>query len=65
MYPRIRNMACDFKYLYGSLNLYSDQIFDAEYIIIRPNKFNNTTAIISNILSFFKISPTDILYYQY
>ena len=37
MYPIMRNMICDFRYLYGSLNLYSAQIDDEEYIINKPN----------------------------
>ena len=58
MYPIIRNMACDFRYLYGSLYLYSAQIFDDEYIIRRPNKLINITANKSSLLYFFiGISP--------
>ena len=52
---------CDFIYLYGSLNLYSDHTLEAEYIIINPNILSNIIPINKNVLSFFKISPYYIL----
>ena len=61
MYPRIRNMACDFKYLYGSLNLYSAQIDDEEYIINKPNNEIIMT-LINIILSIFFIKSTLLNY---
>ena len=54
-------LECDFIYLYGSLNLYSDHILEAEYIIINPNILSNIIPINKNVLSFFKISPYYIL----
>ena len=49
----IRNIICDFKYLYGSLNLYSAQTYDDEYIINAPNRLISITAINNILLSFF------------
>ena len=54
-------LECDFIYLYGSLNLYSDHTLEAEYIIINPNILSNIIPINKNVLSFFKISPYYIL----
>ena len=53
MYPIMRNMICDFRYLYGSLNLYSDHTLEAEYIIINPNILSNIIPINKINLSFF------------
>ena len=54
-------LECDFIYLYGSLNLYSDHTLEAEYIIINPNILSNIIPINKNVLPFFKISPYYIL----
>lgn len=65
IYPIIRNIDCDFKYLYESLYLYSAQILDDEYIISKPNKLINITDNISILLYFFKINHLNLFYYLY
>ena len=60
-YPIKRNRDCVFKYLYGSLNLYSDQILDDEYIIISPNNDKIITDI-NKVLSIFFILSTLLNY---
>ncbi len=62
IYPNIRNMDWDFRYLYGSLYLYSAQIFDDEYIIRRPNKLISNTAGKRRFLYFFTSYHLNLFY---
>ena len=55
-------MDWDFRYLYGSLYLYSAQIFDDEYIIRRPNRLINITANKSSLLYFFTLCHLNLFY---
>ncbi len=57
----IKKIPCVFKNLYGSLNLYSAQIEDDEYIIRSPNNERIIT-LINNILSIFFIVSTLLNY---
>lgn len=50
----IMNILCVFRNLYGSLNLYSAQIVDDEYIIKRPNN-DKIITLINIYLSIFFI----------
>lgn len=56
MYPIVRNKACVLRYLYGSLNLYSAQMEEEEYIINKPNRDNSITLININLSIFFIVS---------
>jgi hypothetical protein len=46
--PIKKNKLCNFKYLNESLNLYSAQIYEEEYIISIPNK-DNIIILINNL----------------
>ena len=55
-YPINKNKACDLRYLYGSLYLYSAHTVEEEYIINRPNKDKIITDSIKLLLIFFILS---------
>ena len=60
-HPINRNNAWDFRYLYGSLNLYSAHIEEDEYIINNPNSEIIITLININLSIFFSISLITLL----